>query len=237
MTDPTKYPTVTSHDASTFRVSALGVNIADISNDDADDFRMSAFSEDADDLMVSTRSDDAALMRVSALVPATVAVSGTVTANVPGIVPVSGTVTANVPAVVGISGTVVATQTDATNLRLSASLFAGTVGSLTIHRSMNVSASHNVKATAGAIYGYYAYNFDPTPSYVKFYNVSGAINVGTDVPVITIAIPASAAANMQFTHGLAGFTTGISITAISGAPDDNTAAVGASSVGINLFYK
>lgn len=80
--------TVYSDDATNFRVSALGVDIADVSNSDAGDFRVSSFTDDAaqlrtsafvdsgsisamqDDasnLMVSARSDDANLFRVSSI--------------------------------------------------------------------------------------------------------------------------------------------------------------------------
>lgn len=52
-----------SNDASTFRVSALGVNISDVTNQDAADFRVSAFIDSGS---VSARSNDAAQIRVSA---------------------------------------------------------------------------------------------------------------------------------------------------------------------------
>lgn len=57
---------VGSDDATTFRVSALGVNIADISNADASDFRVSAFSDAAGQLRVSAIQDGAAALNVSA---------------------------------------------------------------------------------------------------------------------------------------------------------------------------
>lgn len=56
-----------SPDAATFRVSALGVNIADVSNSDAADFRVSSFQTDAANLNVSAKSGDAGTFRVSAL--------------------------------------------------------------------------------------------------------------------------------------------------------------------------
>lgn len=56
---------VRSEDASLLRVSALGVNVADVSNSDAGDFRVSSIQGDAANLNVSAKSDSAALFRVS----------------------------------------------------------------------------------------------------------------------------------------------------------------------------
>ncbi|KKL04533.1 hypothetical protein LCGC14_2615120, partial [marine sediment metagenome] len=238
-----------TEDASELRISAFGPISASQSLS-ARNLEGTAFIGN-----VSAKNSDAAFLRVSALVPATVAVSGTVSAHLlgqPVMVAESSPVTRVSADILGGSidnASFAATQTDAANLdvsaksndagtmRVSASLYPDTVGGLTVHRSLSVSASQNIKSTPGAIYGYYAYNFDSEPSYLKLYNVSGAVNLGTDIPIITIAIPASAAANMQFSNGLKGFTAGIGVAATSGVPDDNTALPAASAVGLNLFYK
>lgn len=130
-----------------------------------------------------------------------------------------------------------AIQGDAANLRISAVQFPTTTGGLTIFRNLNLSSSVAAKATAGAIYGWNLWNHDNVPQYVKFFNTSGAINVGTDVPVMTVYCPLSSVQNAVFDMGLVGFTNGIGIAALSGHPDDNTAPSPASAVGINLFYK
>src|SRR3990167_5159905 len=119
----------------------------------------------------------------------------------------------------------------------SAQLVANTVGTLSIYRTLNVSASQAVKATAGSLYGYYLANSDTKFNYIKFYNTSGAINVGTDTPILTIPIPPSAAANVEFPHGLIGFTNGIGIAALSAIADSATTASPASAVVANIFYK
>lgn len=125
---------------------------------------------------------------------------------------------------------------DAGTLRTSSYLPNDTVGGLTVFQTLSISASQNVKSTAGALYGYYLYNTDTKPNYVKIYNVSAAANIGTDTPILTICLPASAAANAWFGQGLKGFTAGINITATSGRPLDNTALPAASAVGGNIFY-
>ena len=232
-----------SKDGATFRVSAI-----------VDSGSVSAKSPDAGTLLMSAKQGDAGLLRVSVL-PATLTISAhevkqsdaaslltsaksdsagqlrtSAFSNDGGLLRVSsiqdGAAALNVSA----------KSSDAGTMRISARAFGDTTGSWTVFRSLSISASQNVKATAGAIYGYYTWNNDTKTNYLKFYNVSGTINLGTDIPILTKAIPASAAANMEFVGGLKGFTAGIGIAATSGVPDDNSAAPAASSVGINLFY-
>jgi hypothetical protein len=210
------------------RVSALGVTItglplsADSSSisakqGSADLLRVSAIGGDANTLHVSAVQGDAGLMRVSTI---GATVSGTFTP-----VPLSAD-----------SSSVSAKQQDAANLRISATSYADTVGDYSVALSLSVSASQNIKSTAGAVYGWHAWNTDTKTNYIKLYNVSAALNLGTDTPIMVIPLPASAAANVEFMGGLKGFTNGIGIAATSGAPLDNTALPAASSVGINLFY-
>lgn len=229
-----------SGDGGTFRVSAI-----------VDNGSVSAKSGDAGTLLISAKQGDAGLLRVSSFVD-----SGSVSAkqsDAANLMVSAKSDSANLFRVSGIQGDganlrVSALQTDAANLnvsaksgdagtfRVSAELFASNTGGLTIYRSISVSASQNVKSSDGKIYGWYAYNYDNVTAYLKFYNVSGAVNLGTDTPIMTVGIPPSAAANVEFPHGLDGFSNGIGIAATSGAPDDNTAAPAASAVGLNLFY-
>lgn len=125
---------------------------------------------------------------------------------------------------------------DAALMRVSADLFCDTTGSMTAFRSLSLSASQAVKATAGSIYGYYLWNTTTVPQYIKFTNTSGAINVGTDVPVFMAMIPASAAANVEFGHGIKGFTAGIGVHATSAVADNATTPAAASAVGGVILY-
>jgi hypothetical protein len=129
-----------------------------------------------------------------------------------------------------------AKSNDAGTLRTSSFIPVDTVGGLTVFQTLSISASQNIKATAATLYGYYLYNTDTKPNYIKLYNVSAAANIGTDTPIMTICLPASAAANVWFGQGLKGFTAGLNITATSGRPLDNTALPAASAVGGNIFY-
>ena len=78
-----------------------------------------------------------------------------------------------------------------------------------------------------------------TAAYIKLYNKATAPTVGTDVPVLTIAIPATAAGvgEKSFNFGAVGkrFATGIGIavTAAAAATDTGVAVAG---VQINATY-
>ena len=218
-----------SPDAATFRVSAIGVSVttsplsADSSSisavqEGANRLRMSAFQGDGANFQVSSKSDSAGQLRISAF------------SNDGALNRVSAIQD-------GAAALNVSAKSDSANLfRVSARTFGDTTGSWSVYRTLNVSASQAVKATAGAIYGWYLYNHDDLNQYIKFYNTSGAINIGTDTPILTVMIPPSAAANMEFAGGLKGFTNGIGIAAISGAADDNTTPSPTSAVGANIFY-
>jgi len=94
----------------------------------------------------------------------------------------------------------------------------------------------SVSATANTLlYGYYISNTNAAVRYVKFYNKASAPTVGTDTPVLVLAIPASGAANVSFPAGI-NFTTGLAFATTTGAADSDTAAVAATEVIVNLVY-
>ena len=96
-----------------------------------------------------------------------------------------------------------------------------------------------VKASAGNLYEISISNPTATAAYVKLYNKATSPTVGTDVPVMTIAIPATAAGvgEKAFNFGTVGkrFATGIGIacTAAAAATDTANAVAG---VQINATY-
>src|SRR3990167_3690893 len=192
---------------------------------------VSAIQPDANILHTSAVQGDAGLLHVSAL-GVTLATAQTLSATLK-----EGT--AFVGQVSAAGGQLSATLREGTAFigQTSAQLVANTVGTLSVYRTLNVSASQAVKATAGSIYGYFLANSDTKFNYIKFYNTSGAINVGTDTPILTIPIPPSAAANVEYPHGLIGFTNGIGIAALSAIADSATTASQASAVVANIFYK
>jgi hypothetical protein len=231
--------------------------------DIANRLRVSAFSNDAGLLHVSAigtmtvsahevKQSDAASLRVSVIGTSSIGEGTAFIGQVSAILkdnPTNATYLGHVSSYsTAANQAVSAAQSDAVNLnvsaksgdagtlRTSAYLPVDTVGQMSVFQTLSISASQNVKGSAGTIYGYYFYNTDTKPNYIKIYNVSAAANIGTDTPIMTICLPASAAANAWFGQGLKGFTNGINVTATSGRPLDNTALPAASSVGGNIFY-
>ena len=92
-----------------------------------------------------------------------------------------------------------------------------------------------VKATAGTLYEITISNPTATAAYVKLYNKATAPTVGTDVPVMTISVPATSATTMPVAipFGQVGkrFATGIGIACTAAATATDT---GASVAGIQI---
>ena len=113
-----------------------------------------------------------------------------------------------------------------------------TSGGLIVYRSIDLDESEEeVKATAGQLFGWYLYNAAASMRYLKFYNAT-AVNttVGTTTPVLTIPVAAGAAANVEFSNGIA-FGTAISAAVTTGLADNDTGAPAANDFIINILYK
>jgi hypothetical protein len=98
---------------------------------------------------------------------------------------------------------------------------------------------NNIKNTAGNLFELTVSNPTATAAYVKLYNKASAPVVASDVPVMTIAIPATAAGvgEKVFNFGAIGkrFATGIAIAVVGAAvATDSTNAV--AGVQINATY-
>lgn len=91
-----------------------------------------------------------------------------------------------------------------------------------------------IKASAGQVYGWYIYNPNSSAAYVVLYDIAAAsVTVGTSTPKMVLCIPATAAANLSGTHGIA-FATAISIAAAT-TGGGNTAPTTA--LEATIFYK
>lgn len=115
------------------------------------------------------------------------------------------------------------------------------IGSLpaTSATHVNSAASTNataVKTSAGSIYNVVAFNSGAAAAYIKFYNKASAPTVGTDVPVMVLAVPVNGTA--QITAGGWGhrFATGIGMAITGGAANSDTTAVAASQVQVSVAY-
>ena len=129
------------------------------------------------------------------------------------------------PLAVNERGAVWASLAPSANGGLSTFMASGSDGS-----SILVATAQAAKASAGNLYGYYAYNPEAAVSFVHFYNTaSGSVTVGTTNPLFTIAIPAGSAANLMFPHGVA-FSTAITVAATTTAGGNTAPATGVSLV-------
>lgn len=92
-----------------------------------------------------------------------------------------------------------------------------------------------VKATAGSLYEVTVSNVTATPIYVKFYNKATAPTVGTDVPILTLPVPANTTLSTEFGAVGKRFATGIGVAATAAAVATDT-GVAVAGVQINASY-
>jgi hypothetical protein len=92
-----------------------------------------------------------------------------------------------------------------------------------------------VKANAGTLNGWYIYNSNGSARKVAFHNIGTTPTAGTGV-VMALVIPPLSAANVSLPDGIT-FTTGISITTVTGLADSNASGVAVEDLIINIFYK
>ncbi|RWB98857.1 MAG: hypothetical protein EOQ56_19170 [Mesorhizobium sp.] len=93
----------------------------------------------------------------------------------------------------------------------------------------------SAKASAGDLHCISGYNAAATVRYIKFYAKATAPTVGTDTPVITLALPPTSAFNINMNgHYIA---TGIGYGLTTGAADADTGALTAADiVGLTVTY-
>jgi hypothetical protein len=107
------------------------------------------------------------------------------------------------------------------------------------YRLLSAAASTNganIKASAGCVKGLQGFNNKASAVYLKLYNKASSPTVGTDTPVKTIYLPASAAFAIDFGTGVS-FATGISIALTGAAADADTTALSSGDiVALNVDY-
>lgn len=116
-----------------------------------------------------------------------------------------------------------------------------TAGGLsTVSKLPSAAASTNatsVKASAGRLYKIRGYNAAAAVRYLKIYNKASAPTVGTDVPVVTIALKATDVFDIDFINIGQFFATGIAYALTTGAADNDTGALTLADVtGLNIWY-
>lgn len=98
--------------------------------------------------------------------------------------------------------------------------------------------ANNIKSSGGNLYSIIAIGLTSTVRYLKLYNKASAPTVGSDVPLMTIPIPANtqgAGVALPFSMGV-NFPLGIAIAITSGVADNDSGAIGAGDVIVNLTY-
>jgi hypothetical protein len=101
--------------------------------------------------------------------------------------------------------------------------------------SILVATAQVIKASAGKLYGYYAFNPEASTTFVHFYNTAAAsVTVGTTNPLFTLAIPAGAAANLMSEIGITFSNAGWSCAATTTAGGNTAPSTGVSLV---AWYK
>lgn len=159
---------------------------------------------------------------------ATAYTSGTVTATLRAVTAVPWVYSAPVGATTVVSGTVTATVTGATQLPVTPT-----------QSFVNSAATTNAtstKASAGTVWSVVVSNINAAVRYLKLYNKASAPTVGTDVPVLTIAIPAGGVAQVDGGSNGLRFGTGIAWALTTGSADTDTAAVAASEIKVSIAY-
>ena len=93
-----------------------------------------------------------------------------------------------------------------------------------------------IKASAGQLGGWYIYNPNSVVAYVILYNTAAAsVTVGTTNPKMVLAIPATAAANIEISNGIEFTNAGFSAAAVMTTAGGNTAPTVA--LEANFLYK
>lgn len=96
---------------------------------------------------------------------------------------------------------------------------------------------YNIASSKALLHSYIINNTAGTTRYLKIYNISGVVNMGTDVPFLRHSIPT--ATSLMFTPRVPiPFSTGITVCAVSGPKDDGVGAVTAGDVhGFFMYSK
>lgn len=105
--------------------------------------------------------------------------------------------------------------------------------------NVNSAATTNatsVKTSAAVLYSITVSNTGAAAAFLKLYNKASAPTVGTDVPVLTIPIPASSVQNIDFGTTGHRFTTGLAFAITNLAADSDATAVAASQVKVLTAY-
>lgn len=95
--------------------------------------------------------------------------------------------------------------------------------------------ANNIKGSPGQVFDVEIDNVSASVRYVKLYNKASAPTVGTDIPVITLAVQPNNNRRLQVENGIA-FGLGISIAMTGGQADADTTAIAAGDLVVNVMW-
>jgi hypothetical protein len=104
--------------------------------------------------------------------------------------------------------------------------------------TVNSAATTNaatIKSTAANLYGISAMNTSATTKYVRFYSKATTPTVGTDIPIMVVAVPATSSKEINYVPGLR-ITTGLGVAITGGAAATDSTAVAAGDVQLLVSY-
>lgn len=110
-------------------------------------------------------------------------------------------------------------------------------GCSTYHHAVSAASTNatSVKSSKGQIAYICASNINAAIRYLKLYNKASAPTVGSDTPIMTIALPPSQTVSIPM-NGTVNFSTGIAYALTTGMADSDTGAVAASEITVNMVY-
>ena len=104
--------------------------------------------------------------------------------------------------------------------------------------TVNSAASTNaasIKASGANLYGMSIMNASASTKYVRFYNKASAPTVGTDVPIMVVAVPATSSKEIEYVPAMR-FGTGLAVAITGGAAVTDSTAVAAGDVQLMVSY-
>lgn len=155
------------------------------------------------------------------------------TTNAVSVAQIGATTIASGNGVVGAGVQRVAIASDNTAFNVTSN--APTPTPFTLNSAATTNAT-SVKASAGTLFGLSCSNAGAAAAFVKLYNKASAPTVGTDVPVLTIAVPLSGTFSLELSNLGHRFATGIAFAITNLVADSDTTAVAASQVKVMMDY-
>lgn len=115
---------------------------------------------------------------------------------------------------------------------------ASTTSAATVIYTVNSGATTNaanIKASGANVYGLSVMNASATTKYVRLFNLATAPTVGTSVPIMVVAVPATSSKEIEYVPAVR-FGTGLAVAITGGAAATDATAVAAGDVQLLVSY-